>query len=93
MRKETEKLVPLIPDIVIRDRAEVEAEERRLHLAELDGAEESDDVVIFDDVDDDPTPKKKQKAVRVPIREAVGASRQQPEPCQGERKVSGLKGL
>jgi hypothetical protein len=25
MRKETEKLVPLIPDIVIRDRAEVEA--------------------------------------------------------------------
>ena len=27
MRKETEKLVPLIPDITIRDRAEVEAEE------------------------------------------------------------------
>ncbi|KAK2770684.1 Transcriptional activator spt7 [Onygenales sp. PD_12] len=47
MRKETEKLVPLIPDIVIRDRAEVEAEERRLHLAELDGAEESDDEPIM----------------------------------------------
>lgn len=29
MRKEAEKLIPLIPDIVIRPRAEVEAEERR----------------------------------------------------------------
>ncbi|THC99017.1 hypothetical protein EYZ11_001491 [Aspergillus tanneri] len=47
MKKETEKLVPLIPDIVIRDRAEVEAEERRLQLAELDGAEESDDEPIM----------------------------------------------
>jgi transcriptional activator SPT7 len=47
MRKETEKLVPLIPDIVIRDRAEVEAEERRLQLAETDGAEESDDEPIM----------------------------------------------
>ncbi|KAJ5174417.1 uncharacterized protein N7482_000294 [Penicillium canariense] len=47
MRKETEKLVPLIPEITIRDRAEVEAEERRLQLAELDGAEESDDEPIM----------------------------------------------
>lgn len=47
MRKETEKLVPLIPDIVIRDRAEVEAEERRLQMAENDGAEESDDEPIM----------------------------------------------
>ncbi|MCJ1287821.1 Transcriptional activator spt7 [Xylographa opegraphella] len=48
MRKETEKLVPLIPDIVIRDRAEVEAEERR-HNAEgdMDGAEDSDDEPII----------------------------------------------
>lgn len=29
MRKEAEKLIPLIPDVVIRPRAEVEAEERR----------------------------------------------------------------
>jgi transcriptional activator SPT7 len=44
MRKETDKLVPLIPDIVIRDRAEVEAEERKLqHGEDIDGAEESDD--------------------------------------------------
>lgn len=47
MRKETEKLVPLIPEIIIRDRAEVEAEERRLQLADLDGAEESDDEPIM----------------------------------------------
>ena len=45
MRKETEKLVPLIPEIVIRDRAEVEAEERRQRLADgdLDEEEESDE--------------------------------------------------
>jgi transcriptional activator SPT7 len=49
MRKETEKLVPLIPDIVIRDRAEVEAEERQLQAVDgdLDGAEDSDDEPII----------------------------------------------
>lgn len=45
MRKETEKLVPLIPEITIRDRAEVEAEERRLRNgdADADGADDSED--------------------------------------------------
>ncbi|KAF2278424.1 transcriptional activator spt7 [Westerdykella ornata] len=45
MRKKTEQLVPLIPDITIRDRAEVEAEERRMRQgdADADGAEESED--------------------------------------------------
>ncbi|KAJ9602343.1 Transcriptional activator spt7 [Cladophialophora chaetospira] len=50
MQKETDKLVPLIPDIVIRDRAEVEAEERRQQIAngELEAeAEESDDEPIM----------------------------------------------
>ncbi|KAL8771725.1 MAG: hypothetical protein Q9209_002916 [Squamulea sp. 1 TL-2023] len=49
MRKETEKLVPLIPAITIRDRAEVEAAERRQHQAEIDidGGEESDDEPII----------------------------------------------
>ncbi|KAL9103959.1 MAG: hypothetical protein Q9163_001065 [Psora crenata] len=49
MRKETEKLVPLIPDIVIRDRAEFEAEERRLQHGgvDLDGEEDSDDEPII----------------------------------------------
>lgn len=45
MRKETDKIVPLIPDIVVRDRAEVEAEERRLQNLDVDleGGEDSDD--------------------------------------------------
>jgi transcriptional activator SPT7 len=50
MRKEMDKLVPLIPDITIRDREEVEAEERRQQLAngEIDdGGEESDDEPIM----------------------------------------------
>ncbi|KAI9885230.1 MAG: hypothetical protein M1823_002969 [Watsoniomyces obsoletus] len=49
MRKETDKLVPLIPDIVIRDRSEVEAEERRMQNGgmDVDGAEESDEEPIM----------------------------------------------
>ena len=45
MQKQTDKLVVLIPDVVVRDRAEVEAEERRLQSldADLDGIEDSDD--------------------------------------------------
>ncbi|RAR04710.1 transcriptional activator spt7 [Stemphylium lycopersici] len=45
MKKETEKLVPLIPDITVRDRAEVEAEERRMRNgdADVDGADDSED--------------------------------------------------
>ncbi|CAK4032306.1 Transcriptional activator spt7 [Lecanosticta acicola] len=42
MRKETDKLTPLIPDIVVRDRAEVEAEERRLHSADADDSDDDD---------------------------------------------------
>ncbi|KAF1843834.1 uncharacterized protein K460DRAFT_316644 [Cucurbitaria berberidis CBS 394.84] len=45
MKKETEKLVPLIPEITVRDRAEVEAEERRMRNgdADADGADDSED--------------------------------------------------
>ncbi|KAF1973533.1 transcriptional activator spt7 [Bimuria novae-zelandiae CBS 107.79] len=45
MKRETEKLVPLIPDITVRDRAEVEAEERRMRNgdADADAAEDSED--------------------------------------------------
>lgn len=42
MRELTRNLTRLIPDITIRDRAEVEAEERRLH-PDFDDAEESED--------------------------------------------------
>jgi hypothetical protein len=55
MKKETEKLVPLIPDITIRDRAEVEAEERRMRNgdADADGADDSEDGTLHgsEDVD------------------------------------------
>lgn len=48
MRKEAEKLVPLIPDLVIRPRAEVEAEERRKQNGgEDDAADDSDDEPIM----------------------------------------------
>jgi transcriptional activator SPT7 len=48
MRKEAEKLVPLIPDIVVRPRAEVEAEERKKQNGnEDDGGDESDDEPIM----------------------------------------------
>lgn len=42
MRKETDKLTPLIPDVVVRDRAEVEAEERRQHSLDADDSDEDD---------------------------------------------------
>ena len=48
MRKEAEKLVPLIPDLAIRPRAEVEAEERRKQNGgEDDGGDDSDDEPIM----------------------------------------------
>ena len=48
MRKETDKLIPLIPDIVVRNRVDVEAEERKMQNGDdLDGGEESDDEPIM----------------------------------------------
>jgi transcriptional activator SPT7 len=46
MRKEADKLIPLIPDLVVRPRAEVEAEERR----KQNGGEDE----AVDDSDDEP---------------------------------------
>lgn len=42
MRNETDKITPLIPEIVIRDRAEIEAEERRLALGDADDSDDDD---------------------------------------------------
>ncbi|KAM5352010.1 hypothetical protein ACJ41O_004733 [Fusarium nematophilum] len=48
MRKEAEKLIPLIPDLVIRSRAEVEAEERRKQNGgDDDAGDDSDDEPIM----------------------------------------------
>ncbi len=73
MRKETDKLVPLIPDITIRDREEVEAEERRQQLAngEIDeGAEESDDEPIMSSRGRTAPGKSAKKGVSAPRKEA-----------------------
>lgn len=42
MRKETDNLTRLIPEIVVRDRAEVEAEERRLQSVDADDSDDDD---------------------------------------------------
>ncbi|EKD15006.1 uncharacterized protein L3040_003796 [Drepanopeziza brunnea f. sp. 'multigermtubi'] len=47
LRKEAEKLIPLIPDLAIRPRAEVEAEERRKQNGDDDAGEDSDDEPIM----------------------------------------------
>ena len=49
MMKETARLIPLIPDIVIRDRREIEAEEReerRRHFATLDDSDDDDQPIV-----------------------------------------------
>lgn len=42
MRNETDKITPLIPEVVIRDRAEIEAEERRLQIGDADDSDDDD---------------------------------------------------
>lgn len=46
MRREADKLIPLIPDVVIRPRAEVEAEERRKQNGGEDGDDSDDEPII-----------------------------------------------
>lgn len=40
------------------------------------------------DLDDDPTPKKKEKTTKIPVRQAVEASRQKPESHRENEEVS-----
>ena len=42
------------------------------------------------DEDDEPTPKKKQKMVKVPVREAINANRKEHNPAKAEDRVSHL---
>jgi hypothetical protein len=49
--------------------------------------ERESDVLDLDLDDDDPTPKKKPKTTKVAVREAVGSSRQEPEPHRQLNKV------
>ncbi|KAL8674757.1 MAG: hypothetical protein Q9168_000841 [Polycauliona sp. 1 TL-2023] len=97
MRKETEKLVPLIPAITIRDRAEVEAEERRLHQAEvdIDGGEESDDEPIISSRGRTAPGKKAKKGSTAPRKAPAGtsenASSTEGKPCNQHLAPNNLK--
>ncbi|KAL9053198.1 MAG: hypothetical protein Q9162_004929 [Coniocarpon cinnabarinum] len=62
MRKEAAKLTPLIPDITVRDRAEVEAEEREERRRQ------------FDDSDDDDAPIAATRGRKAPNKGAKGGS-------------------
>lgn len=68
MERMAERLIPLIPDITIRDRAEVEAEERRAAAAEGadEAAEESDDEPIIASRGRKATSKKARKGASAP---------------------------
>ncbi len=73
MRKEAEKLVPLIPDIVVRPRADVEAEERRkANGADDDAGDESDDEPIMSS-----------RGRKAPKMGAKGSSKSKPKVEQG----------
>lgn len=95
MQKETDKLVPLIPEIVIKDRAEIEAEERRQQIAngELDdNAEESDDEPIM--------ASRGRKAPKKTAKKGVSSSRKAPpettpvpETKVGMNALSSLNGF
>lgn len=96
MRKETEKLVPLIPEIVIRDRSEVEAEERRLHSADgdVEGGEESDDEPIMSSRGRKAPGKTSKKgaptARKAPITEAEGTPGPDTKPSLATMSSMGL---
>ena len=94
MRKETEKLVPLIPDIIIRDRAEVEAEERRRNNHTLvDDDEDSDDEPIISSRGrkaPGKTSKKGTTARKAPAGPANGSPAPTSEVKQSHHLVNGL---
>ncbi|KAJ8605071.1 hypothetical protein MRB53_041544 [Persea americana] len=78
MRKETDKLTPLIPDVVVRDRAEVEAEERRLHAMDAD------------DSDDDDAPIMASRGRKAPKKGATNSARKAPSvPADDASHTSG----
>ncbi|KAI9724597.1 MAG: Transcriptional activator spt7 [Chrysothrix sp. TS-e1954] len=87
MRKETSRLTPLIPDIIIRDRAEVEAEERRAQFVDEDD-DDSDDQPIVASRGRKAPAKKSTKGV-APARKAPHApSETSPGPEHTQRTAS-----
>lgn len=95
MRRETEKLVPLIPPIVIKDRAVVEAEERRLQNGDVDvdGLEESDDEPIISSrgrIAPGKTSKKGPNARKAPAGVMEGSPAAETKPSMHGSGVNGL---
>lgn len=95
MRRETEKLVPLIPAIVIKDRAVVEAEERRLQNGDVDvdGLEESDDEPIISSrgrIAPGKTSKKGPNARKAPAGVLEGSPAAETKPSTHGFGVNGL---
>ena len=68
MQQMSQRLIPLIPDIIIRSREEVDAEERRQAAAEAaeEGADESDDEPIIQSRGRKATSKKARKGAAAP---------------------------
>lgn len=90
MRKEAEKLVPLIPDVVIRPRAEVEAEERRKQNGgEDDAGDDSDDEPIMSSRGRKAGTKKttSSKSRKAPADDKEGT------PCHDQKPLLQLNGL
>ncbi|KAK1087942.1 Transcriptional activator spt7 [Friedmanniomyces endolithicus] len=46
MRKETDKLIPLIPEITVKDRAEAEADERQQQALDAEESDDDDDALL-----------------------------------------------
>jgi len=94
MRRETARLTPLIPDIVIKDRAEVEAEERRREAAELDvdDGEESDEEPIIASRGRKAPSKKSKKGGTGPVRNAEPDDGEEATPVP-ESRMNGTHGL
>ena len=95
MRKETDKLVPLIPNITIRDRADVEAEERRLQNGDInmDGDEDSDDEPIISSRGRKAPGKKAKKgttARKAPAGVTEGSPAPEAKPSSNNLALSGL---
>src|SRR5690606_9141262 len=94
MRKEAEKLIPLIPDLVIRSRAEVEAEERRKQNGgEEDAGEDSDDEPIMSSRGRKAGAKGSNKSRKMPTNQKEGTPDQKPAlQLNGLLATQGLEG-
>ena len=84
MKEMSDRLIPLIPEIKIRDRAEVEAEERRQQTADGDaeGADDSDDEPIISSRGRKATSSKNAK-------KGSNARKAAPEPAEGTPGAEG----